>query len=133
MNVTKKKLTILSLIFVSAAGCATVSTAQKMHTNSDGMTLYTFDKDGEGVSNCYEACAAKWPPHLVSGAGDVNEGWTQIERKDGSLQWAVKGAPLYTWIGDSSAGDTNGDGIGGVWHIAGQKAKKAVGDYASGY
>ena len=27
-------------------------------------------------------------------------------------------APLYFWIGDTAPGDTNGDGVGGVWHIA---------------
>jgi len=34
------------------------------------------------------------------------------------MQWAKDGAPLYFWIGDSATGDTNGDGVGGVWHIA---------------
>ncbi len=41
-----------------------------------------------------------------------------ITRADGTKQWAYNGAPLYTWVGDSSVGDMTGDGVKGVWHIA---------------
>ena len=40
-----------------------------------------------------------------------------MTRKDGAEQWAFKGMPLYYWAGDSKPGDTNGDGVGGVWHV----------------
>ncbi|WP_417280309.1 hypothetical protein [Celeribacter sp.] len=33
------------------------------------MTLYTFDKDEKGVSNCNDACAGLWPP-VIGEAGD---------------------------------------------------------------
>lgn len=87
-------------------------------TNADGMTLYTFDKDKPGVSNCNGGCAKKWPPVGAENAGLVEDDYTVIPRKDGSLQWAYKGAPLYTWIKDTKAGQTSGDGLGGKWHIA---------------
>ncbi len=87
-------------------------------TDKSGMTLYTFDKDTAGVSNCYDGCAAKWPPFLAEDGASVKEGWSLVERKDGTKQWAYKGQPLYTWIGDKKKGDTTGDGVGGVWHTA---------------
>src|SRR4030095_1030348 len=31
-------------------------------TDPQGMTVYTFDKDGTGASNCYGECAKLWPP-----------------------------------------------------------------------
>ena len=31
-------------------------------TDGNGLSLYTFDKDTPAVSNCYDDCAAKWPP-----------------------------------------------------------------------
>src|SRR5262249_11544235 len=34
----------------------------KIYTDANGMTLYTFDKDEKGKSNCYDKCAANWPP-----------------------------------------------------------------------
>ena len=84
-----------------------------------GFALYIFDNDpiGQGVSLCNGGCATSWPPVLVtdgiaSGVSDL----TTITRNDGSLQAAYEGKPLYYYIGDSAAGQTNGDGAGGVWH-----------------
>ena len=31
-------------------------------TDAKGMTLYIYDKDTTGVSNCYDKCAVNWPP-----------------------------------------------------------------------
>jgi predicted lipoprotein with Yx(FWY)xxD motif len=41
-----------------------------------------------------------------------------IKRDDGTQQWTYKNKPLYTWSGDIEQGDMNGDGLGGVWHVA---------------
>jgi predicted lipoprotein with Yx(FWY)xxD motif len=41
-----------------------------------------------------------------------------FERPDGSMQITVSGKPLYRYAGDVQAGDVNGDGVGGVWHVA---------------
>lgn len=87
-------------------------------TDANGMTLYTFDKDTAGVTNCYDDCAVKWPP-LLAADGAVAEGeFTLVERKDGTKQWAHEGWPLYLWIEDTQPGQTTGDGVGGVWHTA---------------
>ncbi|HYK08993.1 MAG TPA: hypothetical protein VEW42_05835 [Candidatus Eisenbacteria bacterium] len=84
-----------------------------------GMTLYTFDKDTQGVSNCYNACATAWPPY-ISGAeaqGSLPENITLVTRTDGSKQFAWRGMPLYYYAKDTKVGDITGDGVGGVWHI----------------
>lgn len=87
-------------------------------TNAGGFTLYTFDKDGDGVSNCYHQCAVNWPP-MPAEASSKNEGdFSVVKRDDGTFMWAHNGQPLYTWIGDTEKGDVTGDGVGGVWHIA---------------
>ncbi|MEM9786263.1 MAG: hypothetical protein AAFY14_15860 [Pseudomonadota bacterium] len=85
-------------------------------TDARGMTLYTFDEDSAGVSNCYDSCAENWPPYLAGREKIV--GLTRIDRRDGTQQWAKDGAPLYYWIGDTRPGDTTGDGVRGVWHVA---------------
>lgn len=87
-------------------------------TGANGMTLYTFDKDTAGVTNCYDQCATNWPP-LMADAGAAADGdFTIVDRTDGTKMWAYKGAPLYYWIKDTKAGDVTGDGVGGVWHTA---------------
>ncbi len=96
---------------------ATVGGA-KIYTDAKGMTLYTFDKDAKGVSNCNDKCAANWPP-LKAAANAKPEGeWTVIKRKDGTNMWAYDGKPLYRFAKDKKAGDMKGDGAMGMWHVA---------------
>ena len=90
-------------------------------TNAAGMTLYTFDKDAAGKSNCNGPCAANWPPLMATGGPPANTDWSMVKRDDGSMQWAYKGKPLYTWAKDQKPGDKTGDGFaGGAWHTAKQ-------------
>lgn len=81
-------------------------------------TLYVYANDSEGVSNCYDECAEKWPPHLAEYWDSPRAPFSTIERKDGSKQWAKDGMPLYFSILDEAKGDTKGDGIDGFWAAA---------------
>lgn len=116
-------VTIAAVAFASAALAAPAMVANgakgKMLTDSKGMTLYTFAKDAKGKSACNGPCAGNWPP-LMAAAGDKGgKGYSQIKRDDGSMQWAYKGKPLYTWKKDEKPGDTTGDGfLNGAWHVA---------------
>lgn len=93
-------------------------------TGADGFTLYTFDNDAEGVSNCADECAENWPPLTVAANERVTAGegvtgeLATIERADGRLQVTYNGMPLYYWVEDKAPGDTTGDGVGDVWHLA---------------
>ncbi|MCP5268263.1 MAG: hypothetical protein H6943_04385 [Zoogloeaceae bacterium] len=117
---------LLAFTLSACAGSYDGSSAQPakmeggMLVGSNGMTLYTFDKDvaGDGKSVCNGPCATNWPP-LLAAAGDHAAGdWSIITRDDGKRQWAWKGKPLYFWIKDQKPGDTTGDGVNKVWHIA---------------
>lgn len=112
------KFTTLATLLVLAAGStAAYAAAHANLTASNGMTLYTFDKDTVGTSACYGDCAVNWPPYIAE-SGTEMPGLTTIERNDGAKQWAKDGKPLYFWVGDTKPGETNGDGVGGVWHVA---------------
>ena len=39
-------------------------------------------------------------------------------RADGTTQVTHNGMPLYYFAGDTKAGDTNGQGVNGVWFVA---------------
>ncbi|MER9253729.1 hypothetical protein NKI59_18245 [Mesorhizobium sp. M0598] len=90
----------------------------KIYTDASGMTLYTYDKDETGKSNCYDKCAANWPPLKADANAKAEGEWTIVDRTDGTRMWAYEGKPLYTFIKDKKAGDATGEGVGGVWHIA---------------
>ncbi len=89
----------------------------KLKTGTNDMTLYVFDKDTEGVSNCYDTCATNWPPYMVDDKMMV-ENLTVVMRKDGTKQYAMAGKPLYYFAKDLKVGDAMGDGVNGVWHLA---------------
>lgn len=87
-------------------------------TGSNGMTLYTFDKDAGGKSMCNGPCATNWPPLYASDSDVASGDYSIVTRDDGKKQWALKGKPLYFWVKDQKAGDKSGDNVNNVWHVA---------------
>jgi len=94
----------------------------------DGMTLYGFTQDIDGVSTCSGTCADAWPPVLVGANWSVGPGldsgvFSTVKRDDGSEQLVAGKWPLYYYSGDTTAGDTKGQGSGDVWFVVGTDAK----------
>lgn len=121
---TRSTLAWMALIGAMAAVIPGVALADDpamakdgMLVDHKGMTLYTYDKDENGKSNCNEKCAANWPPLMAQGTSTAMDQWTVVKRDDGTMQWAYEGKPLYTFIKDK-AGERTGDGVGSVWHVA---------------
>ena len=112
-------LTVLrrSVIFGAILAASVAAHAAGMLTAANGMTLYTFDNDKDGMSACYDQCAANWPPYMAAEGEDMGADWTTVKRTDGTMQWAYDGKPLYFFKGDAAEGDMKGDGLKGVWHI----------------
>lgn len=96
---------------------AAESSAGKVLVDAKGMTLYTFDKDEAGKSNCYDNCAKNWPPAAAMANDQPTGDLTIVKRDDGTMQWADDGKPLYTFVKDAKPGDVTGDNVGNVWHI----------------
>lgn len=89
----------------------------KILTNSEGMTLYTFDIDSLGQSNCDEGCLRIWPAHLTDDPSNVEAPFSTIAHSAGEFHILLDGQPLYTFFGDKNPGDIKGDNLNGVWHI----------------
>jgi predicted lipoprotein with Yx(FWY)xxD motif len=91
-------------------------------TTTRGRTLYSLSAETGGRFICTGACASTWKPLVlpagVKPAGPVKLG--TVKRPDGKTQVTFKGRPLYSFSGDSKAGDVNGEGIKdvGTWHAA---------------
>ena len=92
--------------------------------NSQGRTLYLFQKDSGTKSACTGACAAAWPPLRANGKPTVGNGADAslvgtTRRSDGKPEVTYNGHPLYLFVKDQKAGDTNGEGVnafGGSWY-----------------
>ncbi len=136
-----KKITIASIVLtfvVSGAAFAAMrakGTVVDLHTTSlgkvlatsKGRTLYLYTADGKNKSNCTGSCASAWPPLLTKGkpvAGmGVKKSLLGTAKRGSKLQVSYHGHPLYTYTGDSGAGQTNGEGVGGFYVVkaSGQK------------
>jgi predicted lipoprotein with Yx(FWY)xxD motif len=132
MKKLKKTAVVLTGAFVLAALSAMagdnpeVKTATKQGlgtylVDDAGKTLYWFTKDSPGTSACAGPCVEKWPlfdcANPEVGPGLTAAEFKTITREDGKNQSTFRGYPLYYWMGDDAAGDTNGQGINGVWFV----------------
>jgi predicted lipoprotein with Yx(FWY)xxD motif len=106
-------------------------------TNSAGKTLYWFAPDTSTTSKCTGSCSTYWPPvtgPVTAGSG-VTGTLSTITRPDGTKQATYDGHPLYTYVGDTAAGQAKGNGLnlsGGLWYeMTVSGAKPATGTTAS--
>ena len=104
---------------IAAGPGAPVMASGDLLTGTNGMTLYTFDKDvaGSGKSTCNGPCATLWPPAAVAADAKAEGDLSIVTRDDGSKQWAYKGKPVYTYAADKKPGDVTGDNFKDVWHV----------------
>jgi predicted lipoprotein with Yx(FWY)xxD motif len=119
---------VLMLVAAGAAFAATTTMGTKVTLHktslgkvlatSSGRTLYLYTSDTKNHSNCTGGCASAWPPlkskgKPVAGAG-VKKAFLGTTSKH---QVTYKGHPLYTYTGDSAAGQANGEGTGGFYVV----------------
>jgi predicted lipoprotein with Yx(FWY)xxD motif len=97
----------------------------KVLVDARGRTLYLFEKDKRGVSACYGTCATYWPPLLSPAKARPGSGVRAsllgvTRRANGKRQVTYAGHPLYTFYGDTKAGQTSGEGLkdfGASWDV----------------
>jgi predicted lipoprotein with Yx(FWY)xxD motif len=105
-----------------------------------GRTLYLFKADKGAKSLCYGQCAAAWPPLLTTaapraGAGVKTALLRTAKRRDGKLQVVYAGHPLYFFVADKKAGQTNGENVdhfGGEWYAVSAAGKQVEKPAAAG-
>ena len=107
--------------------------------DSQGRTLYLFEKDKGTTSSCTGGCAAAWPPLRASqptaaGGPDAALLGTTM-RSDGGPQVTYNGHPLYLYFLDQKPGDTNGQGVnafGASWFAITPAGTKVSGPASRG-
>ena len=113
----------------NSSGAASVSTKTSslgtFLVDGNGRALYLWDADHGSMSTCSGACAQAWPPVTTTGtpkaSGAVKASLLgTTKRADGSSEVTYAGHPLYTFTGDTQAGQTNGqgsNGFGAPWWV----------------
>jgi predicted lipoprotein with Yx(FWY)xxD motif len=95
--------------------------------NPAGRTLYVFMKDQHSHVTCTGSCASFWPPLKWKGSGTPKAGGTAKNSLMGADKNPSGGKvvtynhwPLYTYSGDSAAGQAKGWNLnlnGGKWYV----------------
>lgn len=118
------------------SGGATVALARskfgQILVDGKGRTLYDFPPDTTGMSTCYGACAALWPPFTtkgkpVGGPGVRASLLGTTKRKDGRLEVTYNHHPLYYFVTDRKPGQTTGQGVnqfGAPWWVISAAGKE---------
>ncbi|WP_405560436.1 hypothetical protein [Streptomyces sp. NBC_01180] len=104
----------------------------KILVTGKGRTLYVFEADKTSKSTCSGSCAKAWPPLLVKNKPTAQSGvqdklLSTSVRSGGGKQVTYKGHPLYTFLGDRTPGQMNGQGLtqfGAKWFVVGPDGKK---------
>ena len=92
-------------------------------TNAQGQTRYYFTPDTASKTVCTGSCARTWPPLLFTGTGKPTAstalpGEVEVYANANGKQVISHDHPLYTYSGDSAAGQTHGAGLFGKWFVA---------------
>jgi predicted lipoprotein with Yx(FWY)xxD motif len=106
----------------------------KVLADGRGHTLYLFGRDKHSKSACSGACAKAWPPLTTTakpkaGAGVSASKLGTTSRAGGVKQVTYNGHPVYLFINDTSARQTNGQGIvafGGKWSALSSAGRAVV-------
>jgi predicted lipoprotein with Yx(FWY)xxD motif len=127
-----------------AAATTTVATQRTslgtVLVDAKGRTLYLFEKDKPTASTCNGSCAAVWPPLMSTGAPAAGHGVLKstlgsVKRSDGSTEVTYAGHPLYTYAGDTKAGQAKGqalDQFGAEWYVLSPSGQKVDEDEDEG-
>lgn len=109
---------------------ATVPGVGHVLVNGDGRTLYVLASEKGGRITCTASgsCTKYWPPvilpsgaaHGIAGRGVQASSLGSVSSPSGELRLTYAGWPLYTYVGDSRAGQASGQGVKdsfGVWWV----------------
>ena len=134
--------TSASTVTVSAKNVAGLGTVL---VNQQGRTLYmlTTEKGGKITCTASSGCLHAWPEiNLPSGTKAAKAGTGvkssllgTVKGGAGKTEVTYNGWPLYTFIGDSSAGSATGQGItnfGGTWYVLNTAGNPVTTKAASG-
>jgi predicted lipoprotein with Yx(FWY)xxD motif len=84
------------------------------------MTLYYRTSEKPPTTVCSGGCAGAWPPLLVTGSSAPSAslpGKLSVQTDANGNQVEYNGHLLYTYSGDSAPGQSNGEGVAGVWFV----------------
>lgn len=97
---------------------ATIASVGPVLTDPAGRTVYVLLSASGATLPCTGGCLGIWPAVRVTSVPAAGAG-VSATLGDSGGQLTVDGRPVYTFRGDSAAGQASGEGIhsfGGIWY-----------------
>lgn len=125
-SASKAKATLKLTPVSGGSGLAVKQTALgNILVDGKGRTLYLFLADKANRSTLSHAGLAVWPAYTSATKPQVGGGISaahvaSVKQANGRRQVTFYGHPVYYFIGDKSAGETNGQGLnefGARWYV----------------
>ena len=112
-----------SSVVIQTATASVKGKSETLLTDATGKTLYYFTGDSATQAACSSSCAQMWPPLLFTSSGVPSSatslaGKLSVQMDANGSQVEYNGHPLYTFSGDTARGQTNGEGLFGMWFVA---------------
>lgn len=107
-----------------SVGTGSTTSAGTVLVDAQGRTLYRFTAEASGSIACTGSCVSIWRPLVlpqgqqVSPQGSLPGHFASMARPEGTEQVTYNGWPLYTYSGDTAAGQATGNGVAGKWFAA---------------
>jgi predicted lipoprotein with Yx(FWY)xxD motif len=128
-------------VFVAVTAMASTSTSSvgvhrtshgRVLVDGRGRALYLFERDKANSSRCTTGCLSVWPALTTKGKPQPRAGVSRakvgtIRAANGRRQVTYSKHPLYSYVGDTKAGETNGQGLnqfGGKWYLVSPSGRK---------
>lgn len=106
--------------------------------DSAGSAIYVFTADSPGHPACTGSCLTYWPPVLApaqsAGVPSITATLGSLTLANGTHQLTVNGMPAYSYVGDTTSGDTTGEGVssfGGRWWLVAPDGSAITGSAGS--
>jgi predicted lipoprotein with Yx(FWY)xxD motif len=149
-NRKRYQLRLLAVALVSVLGLVAAGVAGAQHTTSSvavatrkisgfgtvlvnpkGRTIYVFMNDQQRRVTCTGSCSSFWPAVKWKSTSKLNAGGaakaallSSVKNPGGGRSITYNKWPLYTYSGDSAAGQAKGEGQnlnGGKWYVISSK------------
>ena len=113
----------LNSVVVKTANADVYGNQETILTDKDGRTLYYSKLDILHKVSCTGNCTYAWAPLLFKGTGPPTAstklpGKLTVDKTVNGNQVAYNGHYLYTFSGDSTPGDIQGQGRNDEWYVA---------------
>lgn len=104
-------------------------TTGRLLVTSQGASVYALANERPDNLLCDAGCAKEWKPVSAPAFAQAKGAFSVLEREPGIKQWAFRGEPLYTRVGEEREHSLEGSDVPGWHNVYTQRAPPPPADF----